>query len=83
MDRRHKWKAIKRSKYTTRYVCRVCSKRDSKVHDVSGKLGYYLKRVYTPAIKKMLFAETSLTKHFVPLKVNDKEAIFNTKTRSV
>ena len=57
MDRRHKWQPVHKGKFTTRYVCRVCGKRASKVHDLTGAFHSLLKRHYTPAIIRQLHEE--------------------------
>jgi len=60
MDRRHRWIRFRKGKFTTRYICRVCEKRASAIHDFTGKISSMLKRSFLPRIVKQLNSDTPL-----------------------
>lgn len=64
LDRRHKWRPLRRGKFTTRYVCYICGKLGSELHDFAGKMSEVFKRAYSGPIRRSIMAEDPKLRDF-------------------
>ena len=47
LDRRHKWTLVRKYRFRSLYLCLVCGRRGTTIHNLTGLVGEVLKKTFT------------------------------------